>query len=61
VVGTSREFAGRSRRARRAQEAVAQTVNGDVALVFGTEMSGLTNDEAPALVAAIPPIRTTLR
>jgi tRNA/rRNA methyltransferase len=46
-----REFAGRVLAARAAaQEA------GEVALVFGTEMSGLTNDELArcALVAAIP-------
>ncbi len=52
-----REFAGRVLAARAAaQEAVAQTANGEVALVFGTEMSGLTNDELArcALVAAIP-------
>jgi len=52
-----REFAGRVLAARAAaQEAVAQTVNGEVALVFGTEMSGLTNDELArcALAGAIP-------
>jgi tRNA/rRNA methyltransferase len=52
-----REFAGRVLAARAAaQETVVQTVNGEVALVFGTEMSGLTNDELArcALVAAIP-------
>ena len=49
VVGLSarrREFAGRVLPIRdAAQQAVMQAVHGDVALVFGTEMSGLSNDE----------------
>ena len=52
-----REFAGRVLTAREAaEEAIAQTVTGEVALVFGTEMSGLTNDELArcTLAAAIP-------
>jgi len=41
-----REFAGRVLGARdAAAEAVAHTAYGDVAMVFGTEMSGLSNDE----------------
>jgi tRNA/rRNA methyltransferase len=52
-----REFAGRVDDVRTAAErAVAATVHGDVALVFGTEMSGLSNDELArcAVVATIP-------
>jgi len=52
-----REFAGRVLGVRAAaQEAVARTQGGTVALVFGTEMSGLTNDELArcASVATIP-------
>jgi len=52
-----REFAGRVLPARAAAvEAVAATAHGDVALVFGTEMSGLTNDELSrcAIAATIP-------
>lgn len=49
VVGLSgrpRAFAGRVLGVREAaHEAVAATARGDVALVFGTEMSGLSNDE----------------
>jgi tRNA/rRNA methyltransferase len=39
-----------------AREAVLHTAHGDVALVFGTEMSGLTNDELArcAIAATIP-------
>ena len=52
-----REFAGRVLAARdAAREAIAHARHGDVALVFGTEMSGLTNDELArcAIVATIP-------
>lgn len=35
-----------------AREAVARTAEGDVALVFGTEMSGLSNDELAQCAAA---------
>ena len=42
----AREFAGRVLALREAAaEAIAQCAFGDVALVFGTEMSGLSNDE----------------
>ncbi|MET0205316.1 MAG: RNA methyltransferase, partial [Casimicrobiaceae bacterium] len=48
-----REFAGRVLPVRAAaSEAVAQARRGDVALVFGTEMSGLTNDELARCSAA---------
>lgn len=55
-----REFAGRVLPVRAAaQEAIAQARYGEVALVFGTEMSGLTNDElarcsVAATIAANP-------
>ena len=52
-----REFVGRALGVREAaQEAIAGTVQGDVAIVFGTEMSGLTNDELArcAIAATIP-------
>jgi tRNA/rRNA methyltransferase len=52
-----REFAGRVLPVRAAAgEAVVQARRGDVALVFGTEMSGLTNDELArcSVVATIP-------
>ena len=60
TVGLSarpREFAGQVLPVRAAAErAVASTAHGDVALVFGTEMSGLSNDELArcAVVATIP-------
>ena len=63
TVGLSarpREFAGRVLPVRKAAaEAIAHTAFGDVALVFGTEMSGLSNDElalcsAVATIAANP-------
>jgi tRNA/rRNA methyltransferase len=52
-----REFAGRVLAVREAAaEAIANADRGDVALVFGTEMSGLSNDELArcAAVATIP-------
>lgn len=52
-----REFAGRVLALRdAAREAVAHTATGDVALVFGTEMSGLSNDELArcGVAATIP-------
>jgi tRNA/rRNA methyltransferase len=52
-----REFAGRVLPVRAAAaEAVASATHGDVALVFGAEMSGLSNDELArcAIVATIP-------
>ena len=52
-----REFAGRVLAVRAAAgEAARHAAHGDVALVFGTEMSGLTNDELSrcALAATIP-------
>jgi tRNA/rRNA methyltransferase len=52
-----REFAGRVRAARDAAvEAVAHSAHGDVALVFGTEMSGLSNADLTrcSVVATIP-------
>jgi tRNA/rRNA methyltransferase len=52
-----REFAGRVLPIREAAAAaVAHTTRGDVALVFGTEMSGLSNDELArcGVVATIP-------
>ncbi|MEO8303156.1 MAG: RNA methyltransferase [Betaproteobacteria bacterium] len=60
TVGLStrpREFAGRVLAVREAAgEAAANTAFGDVALVFGTEMSGLSNDELArcSVVATIP-------
>jgi tRNA/rRNA methyltransferase len=60
VIGLSarpREYAGRVLALRdAAEEAVARTVTGDVALVFGTEMSGLSNDELArcGIAATIP-------
>jgi tRNA/rRNA methyltransferase len=60
VVGLSarpREFAGRVLPLRAAAEkAVAAAAHGEVALVFGTEMSGLTNEELARcnVVATIP-------
>jgi tRNA/rRNA methyltransferase len=52
-----REFVGRVTNVRRAaQEAMKHCEHGDVAFVFGTEMSGLTNDELArcAIAATIP-------
>jgi tRNA/rRNA methyltransferase len=52
-----REFAGRVLAVREAAvHAIADAAKGDVALVFGTEMSGLSNDELArcTVVAAIP-------
>jgi tRNA/rRNA methyltransferase len=52
-----REFAGAARSVREAaQEAVLHAANGAVALVFGTEMSGLSNVELARcqIVATIP-------
>ena len=52
-----REYAGRVLALREAaEEAIAQTTAGDVALVFGTEMSGLSNDELArcGIAATIP-------
>jgi tRNA/rRNA methyltransferase len=52
-----REFAGRVLSAREAgAHAVAASSHGDVALVFGTEMSGLSNDELARChaIATIP-------
>jgi tRNA/rRNA methyltransferase len=52
-----REFAGRVLSVREAAiGAIADAIHGDVALVFGTEMSGLSNDELArcGTVAAIP-------
>jgi tRNA/rRNA methyltransferase len=52
-----REFVGRVVNVREAaQEAVKHSGHGDVAFVFGTEMSGLTNDELArcAIAATIP-------
>jgi len=60
AVGLSarpREFAGRVLPVREAAaEAVAHAAHGDVALVFGTEMSGLSNAELAhcGIVATIP-------
>jgi tRNA/rRNA methyltransferase len=60
TVGLSarpREFAGQVLPVRAAAErAIASAAHGDVALVFGTEMSGLSNDELArcAVVATIP-------
>ena len=56
VVGLSarpRAFAGRALTVRdAAREAIAQAAHGDVAFVFGTEMSGLANDELAQCAAA---------
>lgn len=52
-----REFAGRVLSVREAaQQAIADAAHGEVALVFGTEMSGLSNDELArcGTVATIP-------
>jgi tRNA/rRNA methyltransferase len=52
-----REFAGRVLSVRdAAAEAIAHSAHGDVALVFGTEMSGLSNDELArcGIVGTIP-------
>ncbi len=52
-----REFAGATRAVRAAAgEAVAHAAHGEVALIFGTEMSGLSNAELARcqLVATIP-------
>ena len=52
-----REFAGRVLAVRDATiEAIANAVHGDIAIVFGTEMSGLSNAELArcAIVATIP-------
>lgn len=52
-----REFAGRVLPLREAaQQAVAHSRHGDIALVFGTEMSGLSNDELAlcSIAATIP-------
>ena len=52
-----REFAGRVLPVRSAAvEAVANAAHGEIALVFGTEMSGLSNDELArcGIVATIP-------
>jgi tRNA/rRNA methyltransferase len=52
-----REFAGRVLAVRdAAREAIANAVHGDIAFVFGTEMSGLSNAELErcAIVATIP-------
>lgn len=57
LSGRPRAFAGRVVPVRAAmREAVAATTHGEVALVFGTEMSGLSNAELAqcALAAAIP-------
>ena len=60
AVGLSarpREFAGRVLAVREAAvEAIEHAVHGDVALVFGTEMSGLSNPELArcGIVATIP-------
>jgi tRNA/rRNA methyltransferase len=60
AVGLSarpREFAGRVLPVRAAAiEAIGHAAHGDVALVFGTEMSGLSNDELACcgVVATIP-------
>src|SRR6476646_1298958 len=57
LSGRPREFAGRVLALRAAAaESIAHAARGDVALVFGTEMSGLSNDELArcAVIAAIP-------
>jgi tRNA/rRNA methyltransferase len=55
--GRPREFAARVLNVREAaREGAGRAARGEVALVFGTEMSGLTNDELArcSVVAAIP-------
>jgi len=57
LSGRPREFAGRVLALRdAAAESIAHAGHGDVALVFGTEMSGLSNDELArcAAIATIP-------
>lgn len=57
LSGRPRAFAGRVLAVREAMgEAIAATARGDVALVFGTEMSGLANNELAqcGIAAAIP-------
>jgi TrmH family RNA methyltransferase len=57
LSGRPREFAGRVLALRdAAAESIAHAAHGDVALVFGTEMSGLSNDELArcAVIATIP-------
>lgn len=57
LTARPREFAGRVLDVRAAAaEAVARTRDGEVAIVFGTEMSGLTNEELArcSIVATIP-------
>ena len=57
LSGRRREFAGRVMTVRAAaHEAIDHAQHGDVALVFGTEMSGLSNDELARceIAAAIP-------
>jgi tRNA/rRNA methyltransferase len=59
-----REFVGRALGVRQAAiEAIASAEHGDVAIVFGTEMSGLTNDELArcAIAATIPRTQITHR
>jgi len=49
-----REFVGRALGVRQAAiEAIASAEHGDVAIVFGTEMSGLTNDELARCAIAV--------
>ena len=57
LSGRPREFAGRVLALRdAAAESIAHAGRGDVALVFGTEMSGLSNDELArcAVISTIP-------
>ena len=57
LSGRPRQFAGRVVNVREAaQEAVGHAEHGDVAFIFGTEMSGLTNDELArcSIAATIP-------
>ncbi len=57
LTARAREFAGRVLPARAAvREGLAQAAHGDIGLVFGSEMSGLSNDELArcAVVATIP-------
>ena len=57
LSGRPREFAGRVLALRDAvAESIAHAAYGDVALVFGTEMSGLSNDELArcSVIATIP-------
>jgi tRNA/rRNA methyltransferase len=57
LTARPREFAGRVLDVRAAAaEAIARTADGDIAIVFGTEMSGLTNEELArcTIVATIP-------